>query len=62
MMVDDVCGIVLDSEGTPIVLPGYPRTRLWIDSAHKWVVMLIKDHGPAMRRFGYLDENGKFFY
>lgn len=33
MMVDDVCAVVLDNQGTPIVLPGYPRTRLWADSA-----------------------------
>ncbi len=33
MMVDDVCGVVLDAEGKPTVLPGYPRTRLWMDSA-----------------------------
>jgi hypothetical protein len=35
MMVDDVCGVVLDSAGTSLVLPGYPRTRLWSDSAKK---------------------------
>ena len=35
MMVDDVCGVVLDTEGTPQVLPGYPRTRLWLDAAQK---------------------------
>jgi hypothetical protein len=35
MMVDDVCGVVLDAAGAPLVLPGYPRTRLWSDSVHK---------------------------
>ncbi len=35
MMVDDVCGVVLDPAGYPQVLPGYPRTRLWTDSARK---------------------------
>jgi hypothetical protein len=35
MMVDDVCGVVLDAAGIPLVLPGYPRTRLWSDSAEK---------------------------
>jgi len=33
MMVDDVCGVVLNEDQKPIVLPGYPRTRLWTDSA-----------------------------
>jgi hypothetical protein len=35
MMVDDVCGVRLDEHQTPVVLPGYPRTRLWLDSAKK---------------------------
>lgn len=35
MMVDDVCAVVLDDAEQPIVLPGYPRTRLWADSAAK---------------------------
>lgn len=35
MMVDDVCAVVVDPTGSPLVLPGYPRTRLWTDSAHK---------------------------
>lgn len=33
MMVDDVCAVVQDDNGIPIVLPGYPRTRIWADSA-----------------------------
>jgi hypothetical protein len=35
MMVDDVCAVVVDAAGTPLVLPGYPRTRLWTDAAHR---------------------------
>ena len=35
MMVDDVCAVVLDTSGVPLVLPGYPRIRLWRDAAHK---------------------------
>ena len=35
MMVDDVCGLVLNENQRPWVLPGYPRTRLWLDAAHK---------------------------
>ena len=35
MMVDDVCGVVLNETGIPMVLPGYPRTRLWSDAADK---------------------------
>lgn len=34
MLVDDVCGVVM-ADGQPMVLPGYPRTRLWLDSAKK---------------------------
>ncbi len=33
MMVDDVCGVVADESGEAIVVPGYPRTRLWADAA-----------------------------
>lgn len=35
MMVDDVCAVELDGAGQPIVLPAYPRTRLWADSARR---------------------------
>lgn len=35
MMVDDVCGIVDDPVAGPLVLPGYPRTRLWADAAKR---------------------------
>jgi hypothetical protein len=35
MMVDDVCAVTLNPAGIPLVLPGYPRTRLWSDAAHK---------------------------
>ncbi len=35
MMVDDVCAVVVDAAGKPLVLPGYPRTRLWTDAAQK---------------------------
>jgi hypothetical protein len=35
MMVDDVCAVTLDLAGLPVVLPGYPRTRLWSDAAYK---------------------------
>jgi hypothetical protein len=35
MMVDDVCAVVNDNQGVPTILPAYPRTRLWADSAQK---------------------------
>ncbi len=41
MMVDDVCGVVLDSHNLPMVVPGYPRTRLWADSAAKLDVSTV---------------------
>jgi len=34
MMVDDVCAVVETADGVT-VFPGYPRTRLWADSAKK---------------------------
>lgn len=33
MAVDDVCAIRLDDHGHPVVIPSYPRTRVWADSA-----------------------------
>lgn len=35
MMVDDVAGVTVDASGRPIVVPSYPRTRLWSDTASK---------------------------
>ena len=35
MMVDDVAGITVDAAGRPIVVPSYPRTRLWSDTARR---------------------------
>lgn len=32
MIVDDVCAVTV-ADGTPTVVPGYPRTRLWADAA-----------------------------
>lgn len=34
MIVDDVCGVDL-VDGALTVLPGYPRTRVWADTAKK---------------------------
>ena len=53
MMVDDVCGVVLDSAGTPLVLPGYPRTRLWSDAAHKLEqdVSALERTRPSMEKY-----------
>ena len=38
MIVDDVCAIRFDEESRPIVLPAYPRTRLWADAAARFEV------------------------
>jgi hypothetical protein len=53
MMVDDVCGVVLDDAGTPLVLPGYPRTRLWSDAADKLGqdVTSMERTRPAMEKY-----------
>lgn len=33
MLADDVCGIILDESGAPVVLPAIPRSKLWADAA-----------------------------
>jgi hypothetical protein len=33
MMVDDVCGVRFDDPARPVVVPSYPRTRLWASAA-----------------------------
>ena len=38
MMVDDVCAVRFDSAGRPIVVPSYPRTRLWRDAADRFAI------------------------
>lgn len=38
MVVDDVCAIRFDDDSRPIVLPAYPRTRLWSDAAARFDV------------------------
>lgn len=38
MIVDDVCAVRFDDESRPIVIPAYPRTRLWADAAARFEV------------------------
>jgi hypothetical protein len=38
MVVDDVCAVRFDAAGQPIVVPSYPRTRLWADAAERFNV------------------------
>lgn len=38
MVVDDVCAIRFDSADRPIVVPSYPRTRLWADAAARMAI------------------------
>lgn len=33
MMVDDVCAVRFDADDRPIVVPSYPRTRIWGETA-----------------------------
>ena len=35
MMVDDVCAVTSNADSQLVVIPGYPRTRLWADAAKK---------------------------
>ena len=53
MMVEDVCGVVLDPTGMPLVLPGYPRTRLWSDVDHKLEqdISTMERTCPAMGKY-----------
>jgi hypothetical protein len=53
MMVDDVCAIAVGANGRPIVLPSYPRTRLWGETALR---LSIETSGltrtrPTMEKF-----------
>jgi hypothetical protein len=38
MVVDDVCAVRFDAAGQPIVVPSYPRTRLWADVAARFAI------------------------
>jgi hypothetical protein len=38
MVVDDVCAVRFDGAGDPIVVPSYPRTRLWADAAERLAI------------------------
>lgn len=53
MIVDDVCAVEPDERGLPIVLPGYPRTRLWADSAKALAVETegLERTRPSLEKF-----------
>ena len=53
MMVDDVCAVTLDPTGLPVVLPGYPRTRLWSDAAQKLEqdIQAMERTRPSMEKY-----------
>jgi hypothetical protein len=38
MVVDDVCAVRFDAADQPIVVPSYPRTRLWADAAARFAI------------------------
>lgn len=38
MVVDDVCAVRFDAADKPIVVPSYPRTRLWADAAARLAI------------------------
>ena len=38
MIVDDVCAVRFDADEQPIVVPSYPRTRLWADAAARFAI------------------------
>jgi hypothetical protein len=38
MMVDDVCAVTVAGEAHPIVVPSYPRTRLWGETAGRLAI------------------------
>ena len=45
MIADDVTGLTVDGEGTPLAHAGFPSTRLWQDS----LGLLGEDHVPLER-------------
>lgn len=47
MVVDDVCAIRFDAADRPIVVPSYPRTRLWADAATR--LAIDTSHLPRTR-------------
>ncbi|NKB87610.1 MAG: hypothetical protein GKS06_05265 [Acidobacteria bacterium] len=53
MLSDDVVGIVLDDEGAPQALPGYPQTKLWADAAEKFELDVepLRQVRPNMKKF-----------
>lgn len=38
MMVDDVCAVTAGADGQPLVMPSYPRTRLWREAAGRLAI------------------------
>lgn len=53
MVVDDVCAVEASPDGLPVVIPAYPRTRLWADSADRFAIDtegLVRTR-PTMEKF-----------
>ena len=53
MLSDDVVAIVLDNDGNPLALPGYPQTKLWADTAEKFEIDTepLRQVRPNMKKF-----------
>lgn len=53
MLSDDVVGIVLDDDGQPQALPGYPQTKLWADAAQQFDIDTkpLRRVRPKMKKF-----------
>jgi hypothetical protein len=53
MMVDDVCAVRFDDLDRPIVVPSYPRTRLWASAADKLSIDVtgLPRTRPSMEKF-----------
>ncbi len=53
MLSDDVVAIVLDDDGNPLALPGYPQTKLWADTAEKFEIDTepLRQVRPNMKKF-----------
>jgi hypothetical protein len=53
MMVDDVCAVRFDDVDRPVVVPSYPRTRLWAAAAEKLSIDVtgLPRTRPTMEKF-----------
>ena len=59
MIADDITGVILDDARKPIVLPGFPRTKLWADAAQalNQDTSMLKPTRPGLQKYELLMES-----